>query len=182
MENGSRRWRSDRCRHLRRVWLRVGLVVAGTAVAASSLHAQGAPSRATPSVGRSLAGALVGGAAGVLVGGIAGGYIGGNRCTIEGNPDSCRAIGGAIVGGYVGYGLGVPVGAHLLDRRRGKLGWSLAASAALAAVGVSALVAAEERDGDPARRGERDRYAAIAFAVPVLQVLSAVAIETGTGR
>jgi hypothetical protein len=156
------------------------------ALAARGVAAQDAPLAPAaaapgggPRVGRALGGSVLGGAAGALLGGVAGAYIGGNRCVDAGNPDSCYGLEGLALGTAVGFTLGAPVGAHVANRRAGSLGWSLLASATIAAAGATALRIADERPPGTARG---ILVGAVAISVPVLQVLSATLIETRTGR
>jgi hypothetical protein len=133
----------------------------------------------SPSTGRALGGALLGGAGGLLLGGVAGLYIGGGRCSDSGNPDSCSAFYGALVGAGVGLTVGIPVGAHLLNRRQGALPYSLLASAALATAGAIALQSVAETTDYP-RRDKVQRT--VVVAVPVLQVVTTTLIESLTSR
>jgi hypothetical protein len=127
-------------------------------------------------------GALLGGAAGVLVGGTAGAFVGGNRCGEPANSDTCMLIEGIATGAAIGYTLGIPVGAHLLNRRRGDLRMSLAASAALAAAGYGVLRASGVRWNGGTTPRQRRVAAVVVVSVPVLQYLATTAIETATGR
>jgi hypothetical protein len=113
------------------------------------------------------------------VGGVAGGYIGGNRCTIEGNPDSCYLIVGTAVGLAVGVTLGAPLGAHLLNRRQGNLGLSMLASTGIGVTGFLAL-----RHVDEHVRGSNRTAAlnAILIGTPLLQVVASGLIESLTAR
>jgi hypothetical protein len=141
-----------------------------------------APGTPPASAARALAGGVLGGAAGVLLGGLAGAYVGGNRCTDPGNPDTCALIGGVLGGVYVGYTLGTPVGAHLLDRRRGDLRRSTLASTAILVAGVGLLRVAGVSLNGTSTPGQRRLALTVALAVPVLQLASATVIETRTGR
>ena len=142
------------------------------ALGTRSLHAQ-------PPAGRALTGALLGATAGALLGGLTGVFIGGNRCSESGNPDSCHAIDGMIVGAAVGVTLGTPVGAHLMNRRRGALPYSLLASAALAALGAVAFRAAHAHASGAQRA---TMQSAVVIMVPVLQIVTATVIETRSSR
>ena len=136
------------------------------------------------SAGRPVAGALLGGAVGMVAGGLAGLYIGGNRCRTPGASDTCEGLLGMALGAGVGITLGVPVGAHLLNRRQGSLPPSLLASAAIFGVGVAAILAVERSEDEARRRGDYSQrngiQVPIALAIPVLQVVSATIIETRT--
>jgi len=130
-------------------------------------------------VARSLGGALLGGTAGVLAGGIAGLYIGGNRCSSPGSSDSCYGFEGMLAGAAVGMTVGTPVGAHLMNRRRGALPYSLLTSVAVAAAGVVAFRAV---DAHARGSGRVAALNSIVIAVPVLQVLCATLIESRSSR
>jgi hypothetical protein len=148
-----------------------GMVAVGTRI----LPAQDA----APSAGRPLAGALTGGAAGLLLGGVTGLYIGGGSCTEAGNPDACRALGGMLVGAAVGFTIGTPVGAHLFNRRRGVLAYSLLTSAALATAGAVVFRTADANAGGTQSDA---KLAAIVITVPVLQALTSTLIEMRSTR
>jgi hypothetical protein len=152
---------------------RAGLLL----LAATGLSAQSAVTSPSdpPSVARTFAGALLGGAAGTLAGGVAGAYVGGNRCSSPGNSDTCQLIEGILVGSAVGFAIGTPVGAHVLNRRRGSLTASLVASAAIATAGIVAV-----REANRERRNGLVR--ALIVSVPVVQLLSTTAIEVKTSR
>ena len=146
-------------------------------IAAGALPAQRTQPSGVASLGRPLAGALLGGAAGALAGGIAGLYIGGNRCSSPGSSDTCLGLEGLAVGTVVGFTLGAPVGAYLLDHRRGSLPTSLLASVAIGGAGVAALAALERNVEHPRRRTFQ---VPLAIAVPVFQVVTAAIIERRT--
>ncbi len=142
--------------------------------------ALGTPAQVAPAstARRSFLGALAGGAAGALVGGVAGAWIGGNRCVDAGNPDSCYLLLGTVTGLAVGMTIGTPLGAHLLNRRRGDLRTGLLASTAIAGAGLVAFRAADINVRGSARPATLN---AILVAVPVLQVATATVIEGRTG-
>jgi hypothetical protein len=167
---------------------RRALVALLAAIAVDDVAAQGVRGEATVDsaatdqmapVGRVLAGGLLGGAAGLLVGGVTGLYVGGNRCNDPGNPDSCHLIDGLLIGAAVGFTLGTPSGAHVFGRRRGSLGWSLVASAALGLAGAALLNAADQRPPGGARNA---LLGTVVIGIPLLQVVSATIIETRTAR
>jgi cyanophycinase-like exopeptidase len=146
-------------------------------LAATGLPAQSAVTSpaSPPSVARTFAGALLGGAAGTLAGGVAGAYIGGNRCSSPGNSDTCQLIEGILVGSTVGFAIGTPVGAHLLNRRRGSLAASLIVSGAIATAGIVAVRAADRQQRNGLVRG-------IIVAVPIAQLVTTTAIEVKSSR
>jgi hypothetical protein len=129
------------------------------------------------SYGRPVAGALLGGAAGALAGGIAGLYIGGNRCSEPANSDTCQGLEGLVVGSALGITLGAPLGAHLLNGRRGSLPLSMLGSAAVGGLGVLAILAVEQ-NVEGSRQG--GIQVPLAVATPVLQVITAAIIERRT--
>lgn len=168
---------------------RFALSAAFVALCAQWLPAQGATAATgpgttmatsgEPSTGRVVAGALLGGTAGVLVGGLTGFYIGGNRCGQPGNSDSCYGIQGLAVGSVVGFTIGTPVGAHVLNRRRGALTYSLLASTALAAAGFAILRSADLREPGYHRTAV---LSAVVITVPILQIVTATIIERRSNR
>jgi hypothetical protein len=103
---------------------------------------------------------VVGGAAGLL----AGGYVG-SRLT-EDDCEDCFFIGGAY-GAVAGWSSGIPLGVHLANGGRGRFLPSLATSLAIGAVGLGAAAASDTYE--------------IMIAVPVLQLVSSILIERGTG-
>jgi hypothetical protein len=124
-------------------------------------------------------GALAGGVGGALAGGLAGAFIGANRCTDVGQPDTCHTVGGILTGAALGFTVGAPLGAHAFDDRRGAVGRSLLVSTAIAVGGAAAFHLADTRMSGGARSAT---VGAILIAVPILQLISATAIETRTGR
>jgi hypothetical protein len=130
------------------------------------------PVQAAASTARLLTGGLIGGGTGLLVGGLAGAVIGSNRCTDPGNPDSCSGLEGLVIGGIMGEAVGIPLGVHLANRRRGRLGTSLAASVALAAAGAGAVVWSDSREV----------ALGVAAAVPAAQFAASILLERRTGR
>ena len=75
-------------------------------------------------------------------------------------------IEGAFYGALAGESLAIPLGVHLADRGRGKLGPPLAASVGIGALGLGAAALS-------------DQYG-IMLAVPVLQLGASVGIERHT--
>lgn len=128
----------------------------------------------TSSIGRAFAGAVLGGAAGALAGGVAGTAVGSNDCYDRGNPDTCRWLEGLVIGGALGITVGIPVGAHLLNRRHGPLAWSLLASVGIATAGA---IAFHQADLHARGAGRGTLLSGILIAVPVLQVVTSTVIE-----
>jgi hypothetical protein len=147
--------------------------------ALATVPAAATASLSSPSTGRALGGAILGGAGGLLLGGITGLYVGGGRCSEAGNPDACKEFYGLLIGAGVGLTLGIPVGAHLLNRRQGSLPYSLLASAALAAVGAVALQSVEGSTDWEHRDNVRGT---VVIGVPILQIVSTTLIESLTSR
>lgn len=132
----------------------------------------------TPGVEITALGAVLGAAAGTLAGGLLGGAITSRDCD-PGNPDAClgEAIPGLLVGAGLGYAMGAPVGAHLANGRRGKLGSSLLVSSAL--FGVQAITVG--LIGHHASTSlERSAVPVVFIAIPAAQLISAVTIERRT--
>jgi hypothetical protein len=107
----------------------------------------------------------LGGIAGAAVGVMAGGWVGGKAR--EGVCEDC-ALGGLLYGAVAGESAALPVGVHLANGRRGRLGPSLLASLALGGAGLGAAALTNEYG--------------ILLAVPVAQLVSAIAIERATSR
>lgn len=131
-----------------------------------------------PGAGSTVLGATLGAAAGTLAGGLIGGAITGNDCD-PGNPDAClgEAIPGLLVGAGIGYAVGAPVGAHLGNGRRGRLGRSLLVSSALFGVQAVTLALVGE---EASTRLERSAIPLVFLAIPAAQLVSAVVIERRT--
>jgi hypothetical protein len=96
---------------------------------------------------------------------MAGGWVGGKAR--EGACEDC-ALGGLLYGAVAGGSAALPVGVHLANGRRGRLGPSLLASLALGGAGLGAAALTNEYG--------------ILLAVPVAQLVSAIAIERATSR
>ncbi len=111
-----------------------------------------------------LGGAIAGGALGAAVGTGIGHVAGGDRLC---GDDTCGFIYG-LYGFALGEAIGLPLGVHLAGGRRGNYALEL-----VAATAVGALVAIPA-----AKVGWR----AVAFAVPVSQLITAAAIETHGGH
>lgn len=105
-------------------------------------------------------GGVLGGAAGAFAGGIIGAKA----------ADTCEdcALEGLVYGLVAGGSAALPLGIHLANRRRGNYGLSLLASLAIGAAGFGATLASHE--------------GGVMIAVPVLQLVSSIAIERSTTR
>lgn len=131
----------------------------------------GPPPTLEPAEGRSipaLAGAgLLGGALGL----VAGAYVGATLA--DDDAEGFSALGGAVAGGAIGEALLLPLGVHLAGGRRGSYAASVAASLGLVGAGLLALEAVHyDSPGVPI----------VVVAVPLAQLVTAVAIERGTGE
>jgi hypothetical protein len=114
---------------------------------------------------------LVGGAVGSLAGGFVGGYWAAEQSDARGKDELSAAMIitlGSLAGVALGEPWGVACGVHHGNRRQGDPLLGIAASAALAAAGIGAALAAEDWR--------------ILLAVPVFQIGAAVAIERSTAR
>jgi hypothetical protein len=103
--------------------------------------------------------------------------VAGNHCHDPGNPDTCHAPAGLGIGAGLGLTLGAPVGAHLLNGRRGDLRRSLLVSGALAVAGLAAFRAADLLPKGAPRNGTK---VIVALGVPVAQLVSAAVVERRT--
>ena len=106
-------------------------------------------------------GGIAGGGLGVVAGGWAGAKIREHEC------EDC-GLSGLLYGAVLGGSAALPVGVHLANGGRGKLGPSLLASLALGGAGLGAAALTNEYG--------------ILLAVPVVQLVSAIAIERATSR
>lgn len=112
-------------------------------------------------------------AGGVLAGGagfLAGGFLGAS-CTYTPNADF-SGIGGFIVGAPIGEAIGLPIGVHLGNGRRGNLPLAMFASMGIAGTGIVVTAALDD-------------YRAPVITLPVTaltQFVACVAIERGTTR
>jgi hypothetical protein len=106
-------------------------------------------------------GGIVGGAAGVVGGAIAGARAGQNRC------EECAIFGG-IAGAVAGGSVGLPLGVHVANGRRGSYLPALGASLAIGGAGLGMAMLAND--------------AAVMIPVPVLQMVAAILIERSTSR
>jgi hypothetical protein len=135
----------------------------------ANLAASPAPAPAPPvtpagkqaSLGVMALGGVLGGAAGAFAGGIIGAKA----------ADTCEdcALEGLIYGFVGGGSAALPLGVHLANHRRGNYGLSLLASLAIGAVGFGTTLATH---GD----------GRLMIAVPVLQLVSSIAIERTTAE
>lgn len=134
--------------------------VSGEGLAGYSLMTRSDMRVATPWL---VVGGVVGGGVGLGAGALIGGVLGGGDKICGDDPCGFQeAILGAI-GGEVAL---LPLGVHLANGRRGKYLPALAASAAIAGLGIALA-----GNGD---HGE------VMIAVPVLQLVSSILIERGT--
>jgi hypothetical protein len=148
------------------------------ASAASVAHAQSpyrvnrfaAQQERTASVPAMAAGGLVGGALGLVVFGYMGALIADNQAD---SGEDLAALGGFVVGGTIGEALMVPLGVHLVNRRRGNYGTAALVSLGIAAGGVALALATEDQAPLPG---------VILVAIPIAQIASSIAIERSTSR
>jgi hypothetical protein len=77
-------------------------------------------------------------------------------------------IEGAFYGALAGTSLAIPVGVHLANHRRGKLGPAIAASLGIGALGLGAAAITDEWG--------------VLLAIPVVQIGVSIGIERHTGR
>jgi hypothetical protein len=138
---------------------------------------RGAAQQTGPTFG-SVAGGVLGAAVGLIGGGLAGGAVTSRDCE-PGNPDQClgEAMPGFVWGAGVGMTVGIPLGTHVGNGRRGSLGRSLLVSAGLFAAEVLVL----NRLVDDGRTEHMDGVRGVAIAVPILQLISSVWIEGRSG-
>jgi hypothetical protein len=105
-------------------------------------------------------GGVLAGAGGALAGGAIGARL----------TDTCEdcALEGLAYGLVAGWSTAAPLGVHLANGRKGNYGEALFASLAVGAAGFGATLATGE--------------GAIMIAVPVMQLVSSIAIEGATSR
>jgi hypothetical protein len=108
----------------------------------------------------------LGGLGAATVGTFAGAVLGA-RLTTRYPCEDC-GLEGLVYGGVAGGSALLPLGVHLANGRRGNYGASLAASLGIGAAGLAVAVASRE--------------GAVMLTVPVLQLVSAIAIERATAR
>ena len=106
-------------------------------------------------------GGVLGGAAGLL-----GGALVGARLT-EHDCEDCGFV-GLIYGGVIGASSGIPLGVHATNGGRGRLLPSLLSSLAIGGVGFGLAAMADRSE--------------IIVALPVAQLITAIAIERSTSR
>lgn len=104
-------------------------------------------------------GGVLGGAVGLVAGGYVGARLTEDRC------EDCFLVGG-IYGAVAGASTGLPFGVHLANGGRGRLPPSLAASLAIAGMGLGAAAISDN--------------AGFMIPVPALQLLSSILIERAT--
>ena len=114
---------------------------------------------------------MLGGLAGGTVGFFAGGLAGAALCSCEGG-EGFDELWAAFLGAAAGTAISIPIGVHLANGRHGNLGYSLAASLAIGAVGVLTAVAVNDDTASPA----------IILVIPVSQIATSVLIERKTTR
>jgi hypothetical protein len=119
-----------------------------------------APPPARSRVGALIVGGLIGGAAGFFTGAYTGGTLGGGNRVCGDDPCGLE---GALWGAAAGVTVGLPLGVHVANHRRGSLGEELIASMAAAGVGLAA--ASATNSGVPL------------LVVPVAQLSLSIAIE-----
>jgi hypothetical protein len=133
--------------------------------------------------GRLVAGGLAGGATGALAGAlIAGGLRFLAPCD---DQDGCidRYADWAFSGAVLGQSVGLPLGVHLANGRQGRLPPALLASAGIGTAGLIAYWGIQRygTDGWGNTRGNPDLLtAATLVAVPVLELVTSIAIERAT--
>jgi hypothetical protein len=139
---------------------------------AAPVPAPNTDQRGEASTGRLFNGALLGGAAGLLLGGVAAIAPANSSCK-AGEDEGLCAAGWIALGGGLGGALGVPIGVHVANGGRGRLGLSMLASTAIAGLGVLGSVASHS-----------DTAAGVIMlgVVPVSQIFTAIAIERKTSR
>jgi hypothetical protein len=135
-------------------------LAAASPTSATGLSAAAIPSVKPTSPAVLALGGVLGGAAGAFAGGIIGAKA----------TDTCEdcALVGLAYGFVAGGSAALPLGVHLANHRRGNYGLSLLASLAIAAAGFGTTLATH--DARPM------------IAVPVLQLVSSIAIERATTR
>ncbi|HEY7636687.1 MAG TPA: hypothetical protein VH763_14150 [Gemmatimonadales bacterium] len=108
----------------------------------------------------------LGGLGAATLGTFAGAAIGA-KITTRYPCEDCGLV-GLIYGGVAGGSALLPLGVHLVNGRRGNYGASLLASLGIGATGLAVAIATQE--------------GAVMLSVPVLQLVSSIAIERATSR
>ncbi|MBA3658187.1 MAG: hypothetical protein H0W67_01160 [Gemmatimonadales bacterium] len=105
---------------------------------------------------------------GILVGGA--GMVAGAAIGAQLREDHCEDCGlaGLIYGGILGELATVPLGVHLANRRQGSYSLGLLSSLAVTGAGLAIAAGADRTE--------------VLLAVPVLQIITAVAVERATSR
>ena len=98
---------------------------------------------------------------------VAGGYLGAMAAGSCEGSDHCY-LGAFLFGGYVGWSLGLAAGTHLGNRRRGNVGYTLAASAVVGGIGMAVALAVD----DPW----------VVVMTPLVQLVSTVVVEREVSR
>ena len=124
-----------------------------------------------PGIGSPLLAAAGLGLLGWGVGALTGGAIQGGSCSFV---ESCD-LGGIFYGGAAGGGLGLAVGAHLGNRRRGSFVLDLLASGAVWGAGYAAFSSFEDK-------GDYDSAVLTLLVLPPTQLLATVLVERLTGQ
>jgi hypothetical protein len=136
--------------------------------------------------GRLMAGGLAGGAVGAVAGGLlAGGVRALGPCD---DQDGCldRYADWAVSGALLGQSLVLPIGVHLANDRQGRVPPPLLASAGIGTAGLLTYWAIQrhrtyDEGGNP--RGNPDAFTAVTvMAMPVLELVTTIAIERATAR
>jgi hypothetical protein len=100
--------------------------------------------------------------------GAAAGFVAGALIFRETSCNELDCLAPAFYGGLSGLSVGMPLGVHLANGRRGGYGPALAASLAIGAAGLGAAILADE-----------PRFL---VAIPLLQIVSSIGIEQATSR
>lgn len=106
-------------------------------------------------------GGVLGGVAGLFAGAVVGGWLTEHDC------EDC-GLAGVVYGGIAGWSVGIPMGVHMVNGRRGSYGRSLLASLGIGTVGLAAAFATNS--------------GAVLLTVPVAQIVTSVLIERKTEK
>ena len=118
-------------------------------------------------VQRSTVALVAGGALGGIIGGAALGTVAGVLACSRNSDDYCGLL--AIPGGVVGEVIGMPLGVHFANDRRGSLALSTVGSSLVMGAGIAAAIAADGTHGW-----------VIVLAIPMVQLAGVIAIERAT--
>ncbi len=108
-------------------------------------------------------GGLTGGVAGFMVGAL----IGAEAASDCGGEGLCQ-LAGAVLGGIAGQAVGIPVGVHLSNGGRGRLGSAVGASVG---IGLASILLLSDLDAP-----------ALLLVTPALQIAASVGLERGSSR